>query len=299
MQISFPAIAVVVSLLALTIAVLNYWRKSSVSIRGQFTLASSIDSEDRYVAYVLLENMKDRAVAIYSIYLSAGHNHYVLIEDFEDAPQILRPYETLKKDYGPIEFYEFNSRRLNMEPVLGNRKFPHRLVLATSSGRYVIRRYIGHWNPVLEHFRNRALTIARPVRSTYKSRAVGGNVRYILDFEFESGNTDVMFLHGNHFDRHRLRGFELNAEALETADTLLSFLNARISEGALKCKAVRVIDAKEWRSRSNDPLHTSSKVDAQPLGLFAYYVVARFYCWLQDLKMKRNNKQIARERKKA
>lgn len=296
MAISFPAVAVIVSLVALAIAILNYRRKSSVSIRGGYSLASSIECDDRYIAYVILENMKDRAVAIYGIYLAAGYNHYILVEDFEESPYILRPYETLRREYGPIEFYAFNSRRLIMEPVLGAKDVAPRLVLSTSRGRYVVRRHIGHWNPVADFFKNRALIVARPIRSTYKTRSVGGNIKYIVDFAMENGKSEVVLLQGDHYDRRRLKGVELDQEALASADALRSFLADRIADGTLKCKSLEVVDAQEWRTRLNESFR-EPPVAAQPLGLFDYYIAARFYSWSQDRELRKKNRLNAAKRK--
>jgi hypothetical protein len=138
----------VLSCAAVFVAYRGYTRKSGLRLRGSFGTTSTIECADDFVNRVILENMKDRAVTIFAIYLRLGYNVYVVIEDFGNEPFILKPYETYNKRYDPIEFYTFNMRRLQIDDLLKNRAVRKRLVLSTSTGKYTVRKWIGRWDPV-------------------------------------------------------------------------------------------------------------------------------------------------------
>ena len=59
--------AICISTVALLVAVKNYRRKAGIFVRGSFAISSSRDCDDRYVSDVLIENLKDRAITVFSI----------------------------------------------------------------------------------------------------------------------------------------------------------------------------------------------------------------------------------------
>src|SRR5439155_13648994 len=48
------------------------------------------------VEYAALENLKDRAVVIFKIYMKFGNNVFIEIDDFANNPLILKPFEVFK-----------------------------------------------------------------------------------------------------------------------------------------------------------------------------------------------------------
>jgi hypothetical protein len=76
---------------------------------------------DVYVTEVILENLKDRAVTIFSIYLKIGHNYYVELENLEEKPLVLKAFETYRREFGPIEFYGINNNKIRLNDLLGDR----------------------------------------------------------------------------------------------------------------------------------------------------------------------------------
>lgn len=78
----FSISALFISTVALLFSAKTYRRKSGVFVRGNFSIASNRDCNDKYVASVILENLKDRAVTVFAIYLRIGYNYYIEIEDF-------------------------------------------------------------------------------------------------------------------------------------------------------------------------------------------------------------------------
>lgn len=290
----WPLIAITVSLTALLVTFLNFRRKSSVSLRGGYTLASSVDCDEQYVSAVVLENMKDRAVTIYGIYLLVGHNYLIEIDEFDESPLILRPFETLKRSYGPIEFYGVSLRRLNMSRIMEGPDIRRRLVLSTSEGRYAIRSYPRRWSPVLDHFRNHAFALVKPIRSTYKQKDIGGNVRFVVDVVLSDNKSEVIMLRSEDHQYRRFRGFRFSPESLESADAMRSFLAARQEDGALICKSFQVFDVKEWRDREREH-YSGSPIDAEYIGFFSYFVLCRIATIRSDWRLRRENAKRAKQ----
>jgi hypothetical protein len=121
------------------------------------------------------------AVTIFAIYLKVGWNYYVKVDDMEDKPLVLGPFATYQKQFGPIEFYAVNNKRINLNRLLDDRGIRWKLVLSTSDGRYRVRSHIHRWNPVSEYFDNHLTGILRPVRSTYKGKDLGSNISYVVE----------------------------------------------------------------------------------------------------------------------
>src|SRR6267378_5645545 len=89
-----PILSLSLAVLALLIGIKNYRRKAGMYVRGVFSTGSGTSCNDVYVTEVILENLKDRAVTIFSIYLKIGHNYYVELENLEEKPLVLKAFET-------------------------------------------------------------------------------------------------------------------------------------------------------------------------------------------------------------
>jgi hypothetical protein len=114
-----PTVALVSSIAAVWFARRAHVLKHGLRIRGDFTITSTVDCDDQFANNVVLENVKDRAVVIFGIYLRVGVSHWIVLEEFGDAPQILRPFEAWSKEYGPIEHYVASGdRRVTMNRLL-------------------------------------------------------------------------------------------------------------------------------------------------------------------------------------
>ena len=53
-------------------------------------MMSSVDCDDPYLSSLVIENLKDRAITIFEIYLKVGSNCYIQVEDFGSKPLVLR-----------------------------------------------------------------------------------------------------------------------------------------------------------------------------------------------------------------
>ncbi len=123
-----------IAALALVFVIRGDRRKTGIDIRCDFSVASSIWSTERWVSEVRLENVKDRSVSIYKIYLEIGHGPYIEVEDFTDNPLTLDAHSVFQRKYDPIEFYSVGMRCV--AGFLDGKNTRQRIVVTTSEGRY-------------------------------------------------------------------------------------------------------------------------------------------------------------------
>ncbi len=115
-------VALIISIVALVYTIMAYFLKSGHSIRGNFSTASSIECDDKYVSSLTLENLKDRATVIFKIYLKIGNNYFLELEDNSDKPIIIGPFEVYQKNYEPIVYYSINTDRIKLDNLIDNPK---------------------------------------------------------------------------------------------------------------------------------------------------------------------------------
>ncbi len=132
-------IALVISVVALYYTVITFLMKSGHKIRCDIRTCSSIACEDKYVSTITLENLKDRSTVIFSIYLRLGRGNYILLEDFDKEPLILKPFEVYQKSYEPIILYASGFKRIKIDKLLSNIDLTRSIILSTTDGQYVVK----------------------------------------------------------------------------------------------------------------------------------------------------------------
>jgi hypothetical protein len=299
LSLSLGVTSLSISILAIVIALKNYRRKAGTLVRGSFTMGSGRASNDDYVTEVILENLKDRAVTIFAIYLKLGFNYYVELENFEQSPLILKPFETYRKQFGPIEFYAVNMNKIRLNQLFATKNPKKRLVLSTSDGKYDVRSSLRRWNPVVEYFRNQCTGIIKPVESIYKDTHLGGNVAYVIEIMREEGKDEIIPIHPRDFELKMFRNFSLSKEALSSKQSLEEFLKDKMNEGKLSCKGFKVHDVAEWRKIAHESYAKSKIIDAKYVSRFQYYVVCRILTWYSTWKIDRENKKRLKSSRRA
>lgn len=267
-----------------------------MKIRGGYTECSSIACEDKYIGIVTIENVRDRAVTIFAIYMKFGHDLYLKIDDFKDTPLILGPFESFRKEYGPIEFYSVGTRRILINDLFANKSVRKRLVISTSDGKYTVRRLIPIWNPVTEFFRNYMTEIALPVRSIFKGNAYGSNTIYLVELKLTDGTSQVLPIYPRDHERRAFKRFRLTPECLQTKAALESFLNQQREEGNLPVSSITVHDLRASREERFKEEEIKDSIRAEPNGFFKYYVLGWVYTRISKWDTRRKNKKRARLR---
>jgi len=271
---------------------MNFRRKAGTLIRGSFSITSTVYCADPYVSSLVIENLKDRAVTIFEIYLKVGSNCYIEIENLDPKPLVLRAYETYQKEYGPIEFYSVNMKRVALRELLSDRRAKKRLVLSTSDGKYVVPSDIRRWSPVYTYFRNYLTWCVRPVVSIYKGKHIGGNINFVVEFQSEDGKEEVVPLQARDWELKIFSNFQLSKEALMSKEALDAFLKQQMEAGRLTCKKFTVVDLQEWRARAHSH-YAGEIIQAKFYSWFQYYVLGRIATMQSGRKLRRQQPKPA------
>ena len=288
-------IALIISILALIYTAKTYLLKSGANIRGSYSIRSSISCEDKYVSTITLENLKDRAVIIFKVYLNVGHNYYIEIHDFEEEPLILKPFEVFRKEYDPIDFYSVSEKRIFMNDLLDSKKAKRRLVLSTSDGKYIVRSNIKHWDPVYDFFNNHMTAVIHSVRSKYKGKSYGANVLYVVDFKVGNGKEEVVPIYPRDYEIKKFRNFRLTKESLASKEALEEYLHNKVTEGVLNCADVEVHDLEKWRNEMYE-MENKKVITATYDNWFKYHIAGRVFTKISDYQLRKKNRTLHNKR---
>lgn len=291
-------VTLVMSVVAAVYAFLAYHLKSGIEIWGSYSITSSVAAEDRYVSEVTLENLKDRAVVIFQVLLEVDHGYYIEVDNLEDGPLILRPFEAFHRQYQPIDLYSVSMRRIRLKKLLENHKTRLRLVLSTSKGRYNVSQHIKRWHPVGEFFRNYLTAIISPYRTTYEDKSYGSGTKFIVKIATLGGESEVIPIYPIDHEVKKFRGFQLTSESLQSKEALEIFLLERAVAGDLRCSDLSVFDLEEWREQVYRDLN-KKEVQATPRGWFRYRVLGWFLTKWEDFRMGRINRANQRRHREA
>lgn len=261
-------VAMIISITALIYTVKTYLLKSGANVRGSFGMcSSSVTCEDQYVTSITLENLKDRAIVIFKIFLKVGHNYYIEIEDFGGEPLILKPFEAYQKDYGPLDLYSINMSRIDLNDLFNNRKIKKRIVLSTSDGKYVVTSWIKRWDPVYDFFSNHLTAAVHPRRTTYKGKSYGINAKYIVELKTENGKEEVIAIYPRDYEIKKFRRFRLTKDALVSKDALETYLYDQVGKGLFNCVEITVHDMGAWFSEAYE-MESKETIKAKYYGWF-------------------------------
>lgn len=244
----FIALAsVAIATLAAVFAIRGDRRKSGIDIRADFTVASAVSSAERWVAKVRLENLKDRTVNIYKIYLEVGHGLHIEVEDFTERPLSLDAYGVYQQEYDPVDFYSHGLSRVT--GFLSDEKVRQRLVLTTVQGRYYPKRGTKTFDdPFLDTIlRNYYTGVVHPMRLTYKGRSYGSNAKFVVELITDDGAEERVPIYPHDYQIRKFSNFSLTRESLDSQPALERFLREQIAEGRLSRHDFKVVDLEALR----------------------------------------------------
>jgi hypothetical protein len=287
-----PLIALTVALIALFFTIRNYWRKAGILVRGSVSFGSSIQGNDIFIRKIVLENLKDRAITIFGIYVKIAHSYYIEVEDFDTRPLILKPFETYHKEYGPIEFYSVNMNRIRLDNLLKNDSVRKTVILATSDGRYKVPRRIPRWHPLTEFFKNYMTAVIKPVRAKFDDQDLGSNTRYVIEGFHKDGGREVVLVHPEDYRFVKFKKLCLTRESLSSKEALDKLLHEAKKAGDISWERIVVHDVDEWRKDVHQNYITSPIIAVQ-YGIFRYYVLGRLGTILKNRQMRRANNAVA------
>lgn len=283
-----------IAALALVFSFRGDRRKSGIEIRADFSVASSVWSVERWVSEVRLENLKDRPVNVYKIYLEVGYGLHIEVEDFTEKPLSLGAYSVYQKEYDPIEFYFHGMSRVT--GFLDDRRTRQRIVLTTSRGRYCPKRGTKTFDdPFLDTIlRNYTTGVVRAMRLEYKGRSYGSEAKFVVEFGGVDGTKEMVPIYPHDYEIRKFHNFRLTRDALETRQALEKFLQEQVDAGKLSCDSFDVVDLIALRRRACEDYSETRLLT--PNGWFDNRIIGRILTVWERFTLARENKRQASRR---
>lgn len=287
-------IALLISIIVLYFTIKVFILKSGQKFRCDIGITSSIDCSDRYISNITLENLKDRAAIIFSIYVRYGLNNYLLIEDFSNSPLILKPFEAYYKKYDPILFYSLGTTIANINSLIDNKKVKNRIILSTTNGKYIVKHNTKQWDPIIPFFKNYYTAIIKPIRLEFKDKNYGDNVKYLVILTHKKEKEQVISLYKDDYRHKRFSKFQITKESLESKKKLETFLEKQKKEGNLSFEEIEMINYSEEVDNIRSKYDKETR-EVELLNFFNYKILGKILTiwgkFKMNLKNRRNKKK--------
>lgn len=290
-SLTISATALIVSIIALYYTVRAFLLKSGHRIRCDISTASTVECDDDYVSSITLENLKDRATVIFSIYLQLGRGNYLLLEDFGVKPLILKPFEVYHKEFDPLLFYSASLKRVKLDHLLNNRKIRRKILLSTTDGKYVVKTHTRKWSPTPEFFINYTTAIISPQRIEYKGEGYGSNVKFLVEFKNANLENSVLSFKEDDHCLKLFEDFQLTKESLKDANSLEEFFKDLKSKQTLNFDEIEIIDFQDQISKASQS-YEMEPIDLEAKSFFKYNILGRILTIWENRKMKIENRKL-------
>lgn len=281
--------ALIVSAVATVFTISAYVLKSGQRFRASYMLQSSATSDRYFIRHLLIENLKDKSVVIFDIYLRIGQNIYVELESFEDSPLVLGPFEVAQRTYDPPVYYALNMRSVDV-PSLIEQKQPRKLiVLATNTGRRKVKAHVQRWHVMSDWVHNHTTAPVRPMRIPYRAVSYGPKTHYLIDITRKDGKHEVIPVTDD-ISTRVFAGFALTPEALESEEHLRAYIEKQWKAGTIEYEDVRVIDYQKAIEKAYK-LRDHTQQQLRPLNWLVHRIVGPVFTSIESARIRRKNRR--------
>jgi len=182
------ALSLLIALIVLFYTAYQFIQKRGSKFYGAFSISSSVWSNQRYVGEVILENTKDKAAAISTIYLRLGKNIFIELIDYSNSPKIVAPFETIRLNFREgVSGYISSTSKVNLDSLLANNKVRKTLIIATPQGFSKVKNYKTVWNVYVESLKNYFITPVHPVRKYHNGEYYSDTLQFIITITNSEG----------------------------------------------------------------------------------------------------------------
>lgn len=284
-------IAIILAFITLAYTIKTFFMKKGIDVRCSYSIASTVDCDDKYISDFILENRKDKSIVVFHIYMKIGNNYYLELEDFEDQPLIIKQFEVYRNSFDPILMYSVSSKRIQLDKLFDNNKVKKQILLYTTEGVYTVKAYIKLVNPISLFFENHSTAVIKPLRLTHNNKSYGKNIKYLVDFVSKNNEISTLALRKDS-NRQKYNSFILTQEALSDKKSLEAFFSCLINDNKFEgLKEIKVYDVEEALKErfQNSIIDTDKIIEAKYYGFFKYYILGNIFTVIDNFSMKFNN----------
>ncbi len=144
----------IVSAIVLFVTISTWKLKIGQSVRASYGLTTTDKS---YVSTIIIENLKDRDLIIFGIYLKYGSNIYIDLLDidmyYDRYHHIIPALSTRVFELGPVLYYSEHSFEVDIDHLLDIRNEAS-IILHSNMGKIKAKKFKKGWSPISQYFRN-------------------------------------------------------------------------------------------------------------------------------------------------
>lgn len=274
-------ISLVIALIVLFYAAYQFILKRGSGFYGTFSVSSSVWSNQRYVNEVILENTKDKAAAISTIYLRIGRNIYLELIDYSDSPKIIAPFETIKLSFREgVSGYISSTFKVNLDQLLAGRSPRKTLIIATPQGISKVKRYKTLWNVYIESLKNHLIVPVHPVKKYHNAKYYSDALQYIVTSTDIEGEIEEYRLYRG--GTYTINGISLSTDKFLNVDDLNVFLTTHGTfSKRLKAESV---------AYSYNDYESYRDIEVHHYGFFGTYIIGTVFTKLRRFKFRKKTK---------
>lgn len=299
-------LSLIVSIIVLFITYKTWNLKSGQSVRAEYGITSSIAADGPYISKVIIENLKDKELIIFGIYIRFGRNIFIDLLDIDDHYDkyyhILPPLSTRIFELGAPLYYHCSAREVDVESLLRDNKLKGDIILLTNIGKIKAKHFKKGWSPISQYFRNYATIYIRPTRFYTKdscplTRTQGEHFidyssiektsKYLVTIKFKNDKVQD-FIISESYKYVIFQALTFTSEILNSKESLQKYFydarnNDLISfEEIVDIKDIQDIVTKDKSHLLTDKIETIDKEDIQ--NWFQYWVISQIETWIYKIK---------------
>lgn len=266
------------------------WRlKRGQSVRASLGISAT---NKHYVSNLIIENLKDRDLVIFGIYLKFGSNVYIDLLDidthFDSYHHIIPSLSTRIFELGPVLYYTEHSFEVDIEKLLQDWT-AGTIILQTNIGKVKAKKIKSGWHPISQYFRNygthyikaHRLYTREAVPSTHHQSenfidysSYDDRVRYVVTIKFVGEKTyDFEVPSSKNYIPFQKLNF--TSEILSSVDTLRQYLIESRENNLIEFEdIVQIVNIAEIIQSNKDRFDlTPSGYTIQIMNKFQYHVI--------------------------
>lgn len=304
-------VAIIIGFLSLFVSVIvlfitfKTWKlKSGQSVRATYEITLSTASDGSYVSRVIIENLKDKELIIFGIYLKFGANIFIDLLDIDDQydkyHHILPPLSTRIFELGAPIYYHSGASEVVIEDLLRYDKYKGRIILLTNSGKIKAKNFKKGWSPISQSFKNYATLYIKPTRLYTKTSCPRSKnqsehfidyssfektSKYVVNILLDSGETHE-FVISDSYNYDLFKNLTFTSDVLQSKETLEEYLIKSKQNNLLTFREIiEISNIQDFIAQDKNRILTKEVVEKSDVqNKFQYYIVSQIKTWIYKLK---------------
>ena len=302
LMIVLSALSLFVAIFVLYITYQTWELKKGQSARASINTVSSSEIEGYYVYNVVVENLKERDLIIFGIYLRIGRNVYVDLLNIDSVYDkyihVIPSLSTRIFELGAPIYYTTGIAEIKIDELFHHKK--QKIILQTNFGKIKAKPFKKGWDPIYESFKNYSIVNIKPIRfytqnsvpSSHNQSenfidytSVPKTALYVIKLKFNDGSIKEY----NIFKKDNnpiFENLEFNDDNLKSIESLKEYLiDSRNKELIIFKEIIKIDDVQELIRKSKkglSPIVLSEK-NIPILNWFQFFILAQMRTWINKI----------------